>query len=112
MPVGVEPQKSDQDPVESFDAPFPVPYSCLPQFVISDLDVKEFTIRCYAAEERVLPEDLQIQTGDLNSNFVVNVAHRSEKSVIQLPHYRVGDQHSRVGVRRSLQLKLVQRLSS
>jgi len=84
----------------------------LPQIVFSDLDVKEFTIRGDAAKKTVLPEDLQIQTGGLDPNLIVNVAHRSEKSVIQFPHYRIRNHHSGIGVRRSLELKLVQRLSS
>jgi hypothetical protein len=108
----VDTQEPDQNPVEGVDASLAVTNAGLPKVVFSDLDVKQFTIRRHAAKKGVLPEDLQIQTGGLNPNFVVYVAYRSEKSVVQFPHHRVGDQHSRIGVRRSLELKLVQRLSS
>ncbi|MBP2680225.1 MAG: hypothetical protein H6Q78_88 [Candidatus Krumholzibacteriota bacterium] len=112
LPMGVEPEKPDENPVEGLDAPLAISYPRFPQIVFSDLDMEEFTIRSNAAKKRVFPEDPQIQAGGLDPNLIVYVAHRGEKSVIQLSHYRIGDQHSRIGVRGSLQLKLVQRSSS
>ena len=112
FPRRVKIEESLQHSVKALDAARLIADTGFPDVLLADLHVKEFTIGRDATEQAVPPENPHVHPRCLNPDPVVETAYRREELVIKIPQGRVGYHHSRIGLRRILQLQAVQRISS